>query len=119
MKYEAVVAQLLNVEGALAAGVVDYDSGMLLAGSSINAIDLEISAISSTEVVRAQIKNMQMLQLNDVIEDILITLNNRYHLIRPLRELNSLFLYSVLDKQKASLALSRRALIDVEKQMLI
>lgn len=119
MKYESVVAQLLNIEGALAAGVVDYDSGMLLAGSTISAIDLEIAAISSTEVVRSQIKNMKMLKLNDGIEDILITLNSHYHLIRPLKELNSLFLYSVLDKRKASLALSRRALIDMEKQMLI
>ena len=35
MNYQVVVAQLLNVEGALAAAVVDYDNGMLMAGSSI------------------------------------------------------------------------------------
>lgn len=117
MKYDAVVAQLLNVEGALAAGVVDYDSGMLLAGSSTTSIDLDIAAISSTEVVRSKIKTMKMLELNDEIEDILITLDNRYHLIRPLKNLSGLFLYSVLDKHKANLALSRRALMDVEKSM--
>ena len=117
MEYETVVAQILNVEGALAAGIVDYESGMLLAGSSTHSIDLDIAAISSTEVVRSQIKIMKMLQLNDQIEDILITLNSRYHLIRPLKTLDGLFLYSVLDKHKASLALSRRALIDVEKSM--
>lgn len=117
MNYQAVVAQLLNVEGALAAAVVDYDNGMLMAGSAINKIDLEIAAASSTEVIRSKIKTMQMLELNDEIEDILITLGHQYHLIRPLKKLGSLFLYSVLDSNRANLALSRRALIDVEKQM--
>ncbi|WP_367454938.1 hypothetical protein ABX042_13935 [Snodgrassella alvi] len=117
MDYQAVVAQLLNVEGALAAAVVDYDNGMLMAGNAINKIDLEIAAASSTEVIRSKIKTMQMLDLSDEIEDILITQGHQYHLIRPLKKLGSLFLYSVLDSHRANLALSRRALIDVEKQM--
>ena len=117
MNYQVVVAQLLNVEGALAAAVVDYDNGMLMAGSSIIKLDLEVAAVSSTEVIRSKIKTMQMLELNDEIDDILITLGQHYHLIRPLRKLGSLYLYSVLDNKRANLALSRRALIDMEKKM--
>lgn len=117
MNYDNAVAQLLNVDGALAAGVVDYDSGMLMAGSGLSTIDLEIAAVSNTEVMRSKIKTMEMLGLKDEIEDILITLGRQYHLIRPLKKIKGLFLYSVLDKSKANLALSRRALLDVERSM--
>lgn len=118
MNYQGIVAQMLNVEGALAAAVVDFESGMLMAGSSIINLDLEVAAVSSTEVIRSKIKTMQMLELNDEIDDILITLGHHYHLIRPLRKMGSLYLYSVLDNSRANLALSRRALIDVEKKCL-
>lgn len=117
MDYDNAVAQLLNVDGALAAGVVDYDSGMLLAGNGSASIDLEIAAASNTEVMRSKIKTMQMLGLRDEIEDILITLQRQYHLIRPLKNHEGLFLYSVLDKARANLALSRRALLDVERSL--
>lgn len=118
MNYDNAVAQLLNVDGALAAGVVDYDSGMLMAGSGLlSTIDLEIAAVSNTEVMRSKLKTMEMLGLKDEIEDILITLGKQYHLIRPLKNIKGLFLYSVLDKNKANLALSRRALLEVERAM--
>lgn len=117
MNYENAVAQLLNVEGAIAAGIVDYDSGMLLAGSGLEQINLDVAAISNTEVVRSKIKTMKMLNLDDEIEDILITLGKQYQLIRPLKNKDGLFLFSILDKSKANLALSRRALLDVERDL--
>ena len=103
--------------GALAAAVVDFDSGMLLAGGGSAAIDLEIAAAGNTEVMRAKMKTMKMLGLKDEIEDILITLGRQYHLLRPLQRHNGLFLYSVLDKSKSNLALARRSLVDVEREM--
>ena len=106
---------MLNVDGALAAAVVDFASGMMLAGGGSPAIDLEIAAAGNTEVVSS--KTMKMLGLNDVIEDILITLGKQYHLIRPLQKHEGLFLYSVLDKSKSNLALARRSLVDVERNL--
>ncbi|WP_066566037.1 hypothetical protein [Snodgrassella sp. CFCC 13594] len=117
MDYDNAVAQLLNVDGALAVGVVDYDSGMLLAGTGSARIDLEIAAASNTEVMRSKLKTMEMLGIKDEIEDILITLERQYHLIRPLKKHEGLFLYAVLDKSKANLALSRRALLDMEREL--
>ena len=117
MNYDNAVSQMLNVDGALAAAVVDFDSGMLLAGGGSAAIDLEIAAAGNTEVMRAKMKTMKMLGLKDEIEDILITLGRQYHLLRPLQRHNGLFLYSVLDKSKSNLALARRYLVDVEREM--
>ena len=117
MNYDNAVSKMLNVDGALAAAVADFDSGMLLAGGGSAAIDLEIAAAGITEVMRAKMKTMEMLGLKDEVEDILISLGRQYHLLRPLQRHNGLFLYSVLDKSKSNLALARRSLVDVEREM--
>ena len=117
MNYEGAVSELLNVDGALAAAVVDFASGMLLAGNGTSGIDLEIAAAGNTEVMRAKMKTMQMLGLKDSIEDILITLGKQYHLLRQLAKHEGLFLYTVLDRSKSNLALARRALIDTEHHL--
>jgi len=117
MNYDKAVSEMLNVDGALAAAVVDFASGMMLAGGGSPSIDLEIAAAGNTEVVSSKMKTMKMLGLNDTIEDILITLGKQYHLIRPLQKHEGLFLYSVLDKSKSNLALARRSLVDVERNL--
>ena len=117
MNYDKAVSEMLNVDGALAAAVVDFASGMMLAGGGSPAIDLEIAAAGNTEVGSSKMKTMKMLGLNDIIEDILITLGKQYHLIRPLQKHEGLFLYSVLDKSKSNLALARRSLVDVERNL--
>ena len=117
MNYNESVQQLLKTDGALAAAVVDYSSGMLLAGGGSSNIDLEIAAAGNTEVVRAKMKTMKLLDLKDSIDDILITLGTQYHLVRPIAKMDGLFLYFVLDKSKSNLALARRALTAVEKAL--
>lgn len=109
---------LLDLDGALAAALVDYSSGMLL-GAAGQGVDLEIAAAGNTEVVRAKLKTMRMLGLEEKIEDILITLGGQYHLIRPLTRTRELFVYYVLDRSRANLALARRKLQDVEGQIAI
>ena len=117
MNYDKAVSEMLNVDGAIAAAVVDYSSGMLLAGGGSPAVDLEVAAAGNTEVMSAKMKTMKMLGLNDNIEDILITLGKQYHLLRPLVRHEGLFLYSVLDKSKSNLALARRSLVETERNL--
>ena len=57
------------------------------------------------------------LQLDDVIDDILITLSKQYHLIRPVASKPGLFLYVVLDKNKSNLALARRKVQEIEQSL--
>ena len=104
---------LLRVEGAMCAALVDANSGMML-GSAGSGLDLELAAAGNTEVVRAKMRTMKSLGLNDTIEDILITLNKQYHIIRPVQAKAGIFMYLVLDKSRANLALARRACQDAE-----
>lgn len=108
--------ELLTLDGALCAAVVDSSSGMML-GSAGSGVDLEVAAAGNTEVMRAKLKTMRALGLNDVIEDILITLGKQYHLLRPLSRKEGVFIYFVLDKAKANLAIGRRKMQDVEKDL--
>ncbi|RUR66942.1 hypothetical protein EJP67_07660 [Variovorax guangxiensis] len=107
---------LLTADGALCAAVVDSGSGMML-GAIGTGVDLEVAAAGNTEVVRAKLKTMRALGLNDSIEDILITLGKQYHLLRPMAQKEGVFIYFVLDKARSNLALARRKLQDVEKEM--
>jgi predicted regulator of Ras-like GTPase activity (Roadblock/LC7/MglB family) len=109
--------ELLTVDGAMCAAVVDSASGMML-GSAGSGVDLEVAAAGNTEVVRAKLKTMRQLGLNDVIDDILITLGRQYHIIRPVSR-KGVFVYFVLDKSKSNLALARRKAQDVERELTI
>ncbi|QIL82138.1 hypothetical protein G7047_21050 [Diaphorobacter sp. HDW4A] len=107
---------LMSLDGAMCAAVVDYNSGMML-GSIGTGVDLELAAAGNTEVVRAKMKTMKALGLNDSIEDMLITLGKQYHIIRPSAKLAGIFVYYVLDSSRANLALARRKINDVEAKM--
>ncbi len=118
MNIEAALKEAMNIDGALGASIVDWESGMAL--GSIGGgkyLDLDVAAAGNTEVIRAKMRTMESLRLDDTIEDILITLAKQYHLIRLLknsRNEQGLFLYLVLDRQKANLALARHALKRIE-----
>ena len=109
---------ILSVDGAMCAALVDSASGMIL-GQIGSGVDLEIAAAGNTEVVRAKMKTMRALGLNDVVEDILITLGKQYHIIRPMARKEGLFIYLVLDKAKSNLALARRKVQEVEKDLMV
>ena len=110
--------ELLTIDGALCCSLVDSTSGMML-GSAGSGVDMELAAAGNTEVVRAKMKTMRSLGLNDVIDDILITLGKQYHIIRPLARKEGLFIYIVLDRLKTNLALARRKVQDVEKDITV
>jgi hypothetical protein len=110
--------ELMTCDGALCAALVDASSGMIL-GKIGSGVDLEIAAAGNTEVMRAKIKTMHALGLNDTIEDILITLGKQYHILRPMVRKEGLFIYVVLDKNKSNLALARRKVLDVEKDITV
>ncbi|WP_017610696.1 hypothetical protein [Nocardiopsis xinjiangensis] len=114
---ETGLKDMMEIEGAIGAAVVDYSSGMALGTlSSTKTLDLEVAAAGNTEVVRAKMRTMDQLGLNDAIEDILITLSGQYHVIRPLtsQKGQGLFLYLALDRNRGNLALARHRLKAIE-----
>ncbi len=109
----------MNIEGACGVALVDYASGMSLGSESDGSLDLEIAAAGNTEVVRAKQRVMSQLGLDGKIEDILITLEGQFHLIRPLSSERGegLFLYLALKRDRANLAMARRELTNIEREL--
>lgn len=110
MNIESALKEAMAVDGAIGVALVDYDSGMslgFLGGGP--GLDLEVAAAGNTEVVRAKMRTLARLSLNESVEDILITLSGQYHVIRLLPG-GSLFLYLALDRGRSNLALARHEL---------
>ncbi|MBU0746464.1 MAG: hypothetical protein KKB08_12755 [Gammaproteobacteria bacterium] len=110
--------QLMQTEGAMCAALVDSNSGMLLESAG-TGLDLELAAAGNTEVVRAKMKTMKSLGMQGSIEDILISLTTQYHIIRPVEKHEGLFIYYVLDRARANLAMARRKVLEAEAQTVI
>lgn len=115
MTPKELLNQLMQTEGAMCAALVDYNSGMLLESVG-SGMDLELAAAGNTEVVRAKMKTMKSLGMQGTIEDILITLTQQYHIIRPVEKHDGLFIYYVLDRSRANLAMARRKVLEAESQ---
>ncbi|MCP3768280.1 MULTISPECIES: hypothetical protein [unclassified Streptomyces] len=111
---------MASIEGSVAVALVDYTSGMalgMLGGGK--DLDLTVAAAGNTDVIRAKVRTMEMLGLKDDIEDVLITLGSQYHLLRLIggRGGNGLFLYLILDKGRANLAMARHQLRRIEAEL--
>ncbi|WP_163553090.1 hypothetical protein [Candidatus Frankia alpina] len=119
MDIETALKEAMTINGALGASLVDYESGMMLgsAGGGRN-LDLEVASAGNTDVVRAKARTLDALGIKEGIEDILITLDQQYHLIRLLhRGGTPLFLYLAMDRHRANLALARHGLRTIARNL--
>lgn len=121
MNIETALKEAMTIEGAIGVALVDYTSGLtlgVLGGGQI--MDMNIAAAGNTDVIRAKVRTLNMLGLQDGIEDILITLDTQYHLIRLLqnkRNGDAFFLYLSLQKDRANLGLARHQLRKIESEL--
>ncbi len=124
MNVETALKEALSIDGAVGVSLVDYESGMSLGTlGGGDWLDLDVASAGNTEVVRAKMRVMSELALDDAIEDILITLSKQYHLIRLIGDTGrngpALFLYLVLDRGRANLAMARLHLKRIEGDLTV
>ena len=108
--------KVMGIDGAIGVALVDVNDGLTLAtAGGGKGLNLEVAGAGNLDVVRAKMRVMDQLGLNDKIEDILITLGSQYHLIRPLeRNSTGLFLYFALDRERGNLGMARHQLKSIE-----
>jgi hypothetical protein len=124
MNIDTALKEAMAIDGAVGVALVDYESGMSLGTlGGGDGLDLDVAAAGNTEVVRSKMRVMSALALGDSIEDILITLGRQYHLIRLIGDGKdgslTLFLYLVLDRERANLALARHHLRRIEGDLTV
>ncbi|MED7950788.1 MULTISPECIES: hypothetical protein [unclassified Streptomyces] len=115
---ETSLKEAMAIEGAIGVALVDYGSGMALGTLGDGGeLDLNVAAAGNTDVVRAKMRAMELLNLHDnEIEDILVSLTSQYHLVRPLTTQTGrgLFLFLALNRNRANLAMARHQLKRIE-----
>lgn len=117
---DVALKDAMQIDGAIGAALVDHSSGMALGTvGGGKDLDLTVAAAGNTDVVRAKLRAMEMLNISEKLEDILITLGSQYHLIRPLasRSGKGLFLYLALNRDRANLAMARHRLRVIEQTL--
>src|SRR5262245_36521289 len=124
MNVETALKEDLSIDGAVGVSLVDYESGMSLGTlGGGDWLDLDVASAGNTEVIREKVRVMSELALDDAIEDILITLGRQYHLIRLMGDTGrggpTLFLYLVLDRSRANLAMARHQLKRIENDLTV
>ena len=65
---EASLERVMSVDGAIAAALVDSGSGYVL-GKLGDGLDMQAASAGSTDLVRAKLKTVKALNLDDMIED--------------------------------------------------
>ena len=114
-KIEESLDTLMSTNGALAAAVIDWKSGMALGTRKNGNFDIELAAAGNSEVIKAKMNTMASLGLGGHIQDILITLENQIHIIGLVPSNPDLAIYIALDSSKANLALARNQVKNISK----
>jgi hypothetical protein len=110
--------KLLAFDGAMSVGLVDSDSGMVL-GKAGSGIDMDRAAASASMILRARRSTIKALSMPDDIDDLLITLSTQLHIIRPMTRKPTIFIYLIVDKTKASLAMARYKVTEADEAITI
>ncbi len=114
---QQTIDAMYDIEGTIAVALVDWSSGMCLGtrggGPELN---IEIAAAGNTEVVRAKQRVMKDLGIPGQIHDILITLDDQYHIITPI-DGSTVFAYSAISRARGNLAMARMKIGGAAKQL--
>lgn len=108
---------VLSIDGAIGAAIVNTDSGVPLGTLGGDSLDMELAGAGSAVVVQEELHLLAELGLDPAPEDILISLDDHYHLLRFFHETGDIVLYLVLDRAEANLALARRQLEKVDRAL--
>lgn len=112
------ISEIMKIDGAKAVSIVDASTGMML-GAEGKGLDLEYASAGNTELYHAKQKIMKSLNINEKIEDFLITLDTQYHVLVPSKKDDTIFIYAVFMKADCTLALARRKLTELASTLSI
>lgn len=111
------LTEIMDIDGAVGAAIVDYENGMTLGTIGGRNLDMELAGSGNTEVVRSKKNIIHDLGLDEEIEDILISLNNQYHLIRMCENHDNVFIYLAIDRSEGNLGLARRSIDKIDENL--
>lgn len=116
---ETSLKRAFAIKGAVAACLFDADTGMSLGSAASTDFDVEAAAAGNTDVLRAHQRTTESIGIHESVEDVLVSLETQFHLLRPLRSEwgRGLCLYLAVNREQGNLALARRELSIIEAEL--
>lgn len=105
------VSELMAIDAALGAAVVDVATGALL-HSMGSTIEFAPTAEAAARMARAKVDALGAMAEGEVLQDIHVTLGGRHHIF-CLSASGRELVHAVLDKSRANLAVARRKVQEV------
>jgi hypothetical protein len=123
LTFSEAIHAAAQIDGAVGAALVDAVTGMSLGeehGPAADQYDMNLyeAATANVEVVRSYLRVLEGLGAPDRVEDIVVTLGRQFHVMHVVCPWShAMYLYVVLDRERANLALTRRRLEEVSRAM--
>jgi len=117
---ENALNNIAKLDGFVGTALVDAETGAIFntkKNPEYPDFDLELSATADAKAMREKVKSIQSLGLGNTLENIQIALTHQYHLICPLPNVNSVFIYCILDRSKADLTKAKELMMGAALQI--
>ena len=106
-----------NIQGYKAMSICDITSGETLFSETLDpSFDIDLASACNLEVIKAKLKAIDTLELDDSIDNIIIHLKKDVHII-DITNSNQYFIYLALDGQKTTIGLVKGLLNKYKKQL--
>lgn len=112
---DELLAPVARIEGCVLACLIDASTGMVVAAvQEDGGINLPAAAGGAADIGNVVALLSGELATGDGLEDVMITFNRHFHMIRPVRPDADaqILLLVILDRMRTNLAMARRAIRD-------
>jgi hypothetical protein len=116
----AALAELCRIDGMQYVALVDSEVGTALASDGQMVADIDRASQSAAQLMRghrAALVSLGHANPRELIEEVVLTVGNRYHVLRSLRSHPELFLFATLDKLRSNLSMVRLRLLDAQEKL--
>ncbi|HET7866177.1 MAG TPA: hypothetical protein VFL86_17400 [Burkholderiaceae bacterium] len=114
-----MLRELMQVEGMLYAMVVDSHTGQPVASEG-TGVDFGQAATAATEVLRMHRRTLRMAghpRPLEPVDEIVVAVGSRYHLLRTLTAFPEHIVFAVLDKLRSNLADARFRMLEAQQTL--
>ena len=114
---KAFIKDIKNVPGLIAVSVTEIESGVAYESFTADKnFDPNLAAAYNLEVVKAKLKAIKALSLNEEIQDITITLSNQVHIINVAPS-KAYFIYLAVSSKEANIGITKSLLTKHKKAL--
>ena len=114
---KAFIKDIKNVPGLIAVSVTEIESGVAYESFTADKnFDPNLAAAYNLEVVKAKLKAIKALSLNEEIQDITITLSNQVHIIKVAPS-KAYFIYLAVSSKEANIGITKSLLTKHKKAL--